>query len=490
MPLLKKPVASRLLPGASFETPPQSSASEQSSGDGESKPSDLEKTDKKPKGWLVAIAREDNILSSAGNEAQSQDAVDDNVDRLSSQSSTSATQELPDSSRRNSQGWLLARAEEQERLSLSQKSSESISQSDVNSSSTTPGPNVPASKSGEAGWLVSFAKSLDNRARPSSSSSGQEQNRRMSFPLSQTKESSQASSSSRGRSPDNKRSSLSSFELLASQEILSQVSNLDHNLNYEEGKDASSTNVDVHESVPMAVLSQSAKSNKRPKDEGTKTTAPKSKKSKMTSNEMVNGTSSVAGNLQLKQKTKKATGSSKGHGKTVCPPKTSTDPPSAAIDVNKILLCLEPLPKHSLESATAISAPPVPLLTTEPTVTSEESSSSTEAVTQDVSELVEVLLSQVVENSKSGQLNSVVVTKKSKTVKKPKKKASNPPIFYGDEEDDYFVETEVVDVNLLKQKKVKDVSQESDQSFSVPVPKKRKIAKKPKTVNTKVYSFE
>ena len=490
MPLLKKPGASRLLPRAPFETPPQSSASERSSGDGETKPSDIDKTDKKPKGWLVAIAREDNLLSSAGSEAQSQDAVDDDVIPLSLQSSTSLSQELPSSSRRNSQGWLLARAEEQERLSLSQKSSESISQTDINPSPTAPVPNVPAPKSGEAGWLVSFAKSLDNRARPSSSSSGQEQNRRMSFPLSQTKESSQASSSSRGRSPDNKRSSLSSFELLASQEILSQVSNLDHNLNYEEGKDASSTNVDVHESVPMAVLSQSAKSNKRPKDEGTKTTAPKSKKSKMTSNEMVNGTSSVAGNLQLKQKTKKATGSSKGHGKTVCPPKTSTDPPSAAIDVNKILLCLEPLPKHSLESASAISAPPVPLLTTEPTVTSEESSSSTEAVTKDVSELVEVLLSQVVENSKSGQLNSVVVTKKSKTVKRPKKKASNPPIFYGDEEDDYFVETEVVDVSLLKQKKVKDVSQESDQSFSVPVPKKRKIAKKPKTVNTKVYSFE
>ena len=143
-----------------------------------------------------------------------------------------------------------------------------------------------------------------------------------------------------------------------------------------------------------------------------------------------------------------------------------------------------------MESATAISAPPVSSLTSEPTVTSEESSSSTEAVTQDVSELVEVLLSQVVENSESGQLNSVVVTKKSKTVKRPKKKASNPPIFYGDEEDDNFVETEVVDVNLPKQKKVKDVSQESDQSFSVPVPKKRKIAKKPKTVNTKVYSFE
>ena len=159
--------------------------------------------------------------------------------------------------------------------------------------------------------------------------------------------------------------------------------------------------------------------------------------------------------------------------------------PPSAIEVNKILLSLEPLPKHSLESATAIPAPPVSSLTPEPSI-GEESSSSTE----DVSELVEVLLSQVVENSKSGQLNSVVVTKKSKTVKRPKKKASNPPIFHGVEEDDYFVETEVVDVNLLKQKKVKDVSQESDQSFSVPVPKKRKIAKKPKTVNTKVYSFD
>ena len=55
--------------------------------------------------------------------------------------------------------------------------------------------------------------------------------------------------------------------------------------------------------------------------------------------------------------------------------------------------------------------------------------------------------------------------------------------------DDIVIGLENINTST-KQKKVKDVDQESDQSFSVPVPKKRKIAKKPKTVNTKVYSFE
>ena len=55
--------------------------------------------------------------------------------------------------------------------------------------------------------------------------------------------------------------------------------------------------------------------------------------------------------------------------------------------------------------------------------------------------------------------------------------------------DDIVIGLENINTST-KQKKVKDVDQESDKSFSVPVPKKRKIAKKPKTVNSKVYSFD
>ena len=484
MPLLKKPGASRLLPSVS-STPSQDSSPGPKSGD-EGKESLDNDTTSKPKGWLVAIAKDDN---SNGCGDGSLDNVLEESCLATSQSSLSLSQEP----RRTSQGWLLARAEEQERISQSQKSSDSSSQSSDRDQGTSAS-KIPLSKSqpkpGEPGWLVSFAKSLDNPTQTSSSSGdGQgrrlslsssqpkestdqirrlslslsqpkdsmDQSRRLSFTSSQPKDSSQApSSSSRGGSLNNKRDSLSSFELLASQEILSQVSNLGQ---FEKEKNEEA----VVESISMP--KEPVKSKKRYKDllNDQKDAAPKTKKSKKASNispkssDVIEDNGTESSEIQSKPKSKKS--------KSKCPPKTNGQK-STDLDVNKILLSLEPLPKESLESQAASSSSVEPV-----TVTQDVSS---EAVTRDVSELVEVLLSQVVENSGSDQIISDSVVKKTKAAKKKTKKDVLEVDY-----DDYYVETGVVDLPP-------ENDQQSDLRFSVPMPKKRKIAKKPKSVNLKV----
>ena len=132
-------------------------------------------------------------------------------------------------------------------------------------------------------------------------------------------------------------------------------------------------------------------------------------------------------------------------------------------------MSLEPLPIETLDSPAASA-----------TATLQNASSTSSSVepvsaTQDVSELVEVLLSQVVENSGSDQIIPNFMTKKTKASKKKAKK--DVPVV--DDSIDYYVETGVVDLPP-------ENDQQSDHSFYVPGPKKRKIAKKPKAVNLKV----
>ena len=102
MPLLKKPGAPRLLSGVS-STPSQTASQGPSSEEGGTKSQDKDTTSK-PKGWLVAIAKDEN--SNGCGDGPSDNVFEESIS-TTSESSLSLTQE----SRRTSQGWLLARAE-------------------------------------------------------------------------------------------------------------------------------------------------------------------------------------------------------------------------------------------------------------------------------------------------------------------------------------------------------------------------------------------